>query len=129
MPQVTKITAKAPETFLPEWIVDQIKQAFPACFHLPRSAAKPLSLTSGRRWCGGSLGEHENPSLFLTQPFATNGLLSSPFSYSFLLLSNIVVWRELMYYQVLAYRLILGTHIAAIIPITKCDQKVGEKSM
>lgn len=34
-----------------------------------------------------------------------------------------------MYYEVLAYRLVLGTHMASIIPITQCDQKVGEESV
>jgi len=47
VPSVTKITAKAPETSLPEWTVDQIKQAFPVCLHLPPSTAKALLLPLG----------------------------------------------------------------------------------
>lgn len=51
---MTKITAKAPEIFLPEWAVDQYKQTFPVCFNLLSSRANTLLVTWGADGTAGA---------------------------------------------------------------------------
>jgi len=83
--------------------------------------------------CRSSCGKHKNggvacPSPLLAQPSATLILFYHHFPIS-LVASKQRSSMEGAHVLVLAFRLILGTHMASIIPINKRDQKVGEKSV